>query len=60
MTWDMAPGDGLHRIFDANIPYLVPMRDIFLQMAADDVIRSKWTEDILREWIDALIHTVTA
>ena len=32
------------------------MRDIFLQMAADDVFRAKWTEDIHREWIDALIR----
>ena len=30
------------------------MRDIFLQMAANDVFCAKWTEDIHREWIDAL------
>ncbi|MCY3873652.1 MAG: PIN domain-containing protein [Rhodobacteraceae bacterium] len=47
---------GFTALLDANILYPAPMRDIFLQMAADDVFRAKWTEDIHREWIDALIR----
>ena len=47
---------GFPALLDANILYPAPMRDIFLQMAADDVFRAKWTEDIHREWIDALIR----
>ena len=45
---------GFTALLDANILYPAPMRDIFLQLAADDVFRVKWTEDIHREWIDAL------
>lgn len=47
---------GFTALLDANILYPAPMRDILLQMAADDVFRAKWTEDIHREWIDALIR----
>lgn len=46
---------GVTALLDANILYPAPMRDIFLQLAADDVFRAKWTADIHREWIDALI-----
>ena len=47
---------GFTALLDANILYPAPMRDIFLQLAADDLFRAKWTEDIHREWIDALIR----
>ncbi len=47
---------GFTALLDANILYPAPMRDIFLQLAADDVIRAKWTEDIHREWMEALIR----
>ncbi|MDE0293344.1 MAG: hypothetical protein OXH92_21875 [Bryobacterales bacterium] len=47
---------GFTALLDTNILYPAPMRDIFLQMAADDFFRAKWTEDIHREWIDALIR----
>ena len=43
-------------LLDANILYPAPMRDIFLQLAVDDVFRTKWTADIHREWIDALLR----
>ena len=47
---------GFTALLDANILYPAPMRDIFLQLAADDLIRAKWTADIHREWIDALLR----
>ncbi len=47
---------GFTALLDANILYPAPMRDILLQLAADDVYRAKWTGDIHREWIDALIR----
>ena len=47
---------GFTALLDANILYPAPMRDIFLQLAADDVFRAKWTADIHREWIDALLR----
>ena len=46
---------GFTALLDANILYPAPMRDIFLQLAADDVFLAKWTTDIHREWIDALL-----
>lgn len=47
---------GLTAILDANVLYPAPVRDIFLQLATDDVFRAKWTADIHREWIDALLR----
>lgn len=47
---------GLTALLDANILYPAPMRDIFLQLAVDDLFRAKWTADIHREWINALLR----
>ena len=43
-------------LLDANILYPAPLRDIFLQLAVEDVFRAKWSSDIHREWIDALLQ----
>ena len=43
-------------LLDANILYPAPMRDIFMQLAVDDAFRARWTADIHREWIDALLR----
>ena len=43
-------------LLDANILYPAPLRDIFLQLAVEDVFRAKWSSDIHREWIDALLR----
>ena len=42
-------------LLDANILYPAPIRDIFLQLAASDAFQAKWTADIHREWIEALL-----
>ncbi|MDE2789141.1 MAG: PIN domain-containing protein [Paracoccaceae bacterium] len=47
---------GFTALLDANILYPAPVRNIFLQLAADDLFRAKWTDDIHREWIDALVR----
>lgn len=47
---------GVTALLDANILYPAPMRDIFLQLAVDDLFRAKWTADIHREWIRALLR----
>ena len=47
---------GFTVLLDANILYPAPVRDIFLQLATDDLVRAKWTADIHREWIDALLR----
>jgi predicted nucleic acid-binding protein len=43
-------------LFDANVLYPAPIRDILLQLAVDDLFRAKWTADIHHEWIDALLR----
>ena len=43
-------------LLDANVLYPAPMRDLLLQLAVMDVYRAKWTDDIHREWIDALLE----
>ena len=44
-------------LLDANVLYPAPVRDIFLQLAVMDSFRAKWTADIHREWIGALMRT---
>ena len=43
-------------LLDANVLYPASVRDIFVQLAKDDLFRAKWTADIQREWIEALIR----
>ncbi|MDE0033244.1 MAG: PIN domain-containing protein [Deltaproteobacteria bacterium] len=43
-------------LLDANVLYSAPIRDLFLQLAVSDVFRVKWTADIHREWIEALLR----
>lgn len=43
-------------LFDANVLYPAPIRDILLQLAATDVFRARWTADIHDEWISALLR----
>lgn len=43
-------------LFDANVLYPAPMRDALMQLAVADLFKAKWTADIHREWIDALLR----
>ena len=43
-------------LLDANVLYPAPIRDLLLQLAVEDVFRAKWTADIHREWIEALLR----
>ncbi|TBR61241.1 PIN domain-containing protein [Westiellopsis prolifica IICB1] len=43
-------------LLDANTLYPAPMRDVLLQLAVTDLFRAKWTADIHREWIEALLR----
>jgi hypothetical protein len=43
-------------LLDANIFYPAPTRDLFLQLAVSDLFRARWTADIHREWINALLR----
>lgn len=43
-------------LLDANVLYPAPIRDILLQLAVTDLFRAKWTAEIHREWIEALLR----
>ncbi len=43
-------------LLDANVLYRAPVRDIFVQLVENDIVRARWTRDIHREWIAALLR----
>lgn len=43
-------------LLDANVLYPAPTRDVLMQLAVMDIFKAKWSEDIHREWIDALMR----
>jgi len=43
-------------LLDANILYPAPVRDVFLQLAVSDLFRARWSADIHREWMEALLR----
>ncbi len=43
-------------LLDANVLYPAPMRDLLIQIALTDVFRARWSADIHREWIEALLR----
>jgi hypothetical protein len=44
-------------LLDANVLFPAPLRDVFLQLAVTDLFRAKWTADIHREWMGALLRS---
>ena len=46
----------LTALLDANVLYPAPIRDILLQLAVEDLFRAKWTADIHKEWVEALLR----
>ena len=38
-------------IYDANILYPAPLRDLFIRLAQAGLVRAKWTEAIHDEWV---------
>ena len=43
-------------LLDANMLYPAPLRDLLMQLAVTDLFKAKWTADIHREWIDAILR----
>lgn len=43
-------------IYDANILYPAPLRDLFIRLAQAGLIRARWTETIHDEWMRNLIQ----
>ena len=42
-------------IYDACVLYPAPLRDLMIRLARTRRFRARWTEDIHKEWIDALL-----
>ena len=42
-------------ILDANVLYPLLMRDVLLSLAHADLYSARWSADIQREWMDALV-----
>lgn len=42
-------------LLDANILASMTLTDIFVQLAVDDLFHARWTNDIHREWIAAVL-----
>jgi predicted nucleic acid-binding protein len=46
----------LTALLDANVLYPAPMRDLLIQVAISELFIAKWSADIQREWIEALLR----
>jgi hypothetical protein len=42
-------------VYDANILYAAPLRDLFIRLANIGLVRAKWTEAIHDEWLRSVI-----
>ncbi len=45
----------LTAVYDANILYPAPIRDLFIRLAPAGLVRAKWTETIHEEWMHNLL-----
>lgn len=43
-------------VYDANILYSAPLRDLFIRLAQADLVRARWTDQIHEEWVRNLLH----
>ena len=43
-------------LLDANILASMTLTDIFVQLAVDDLFHARWTNDIHREWVAAVLR----
>ena len=44
-------------VYDACILYSAALRDLLVRLAMTELFQAKWTEDIHREWMDAVLKT---
>lgn len=43
-------------IYDANVLYPAPLRDLLMWLALQDVVLARWTDDIHDEWIRSVLR----
>lgn len=42
-------------LYDANVLYPAPLRDLLMRVAAAGLVQAKWTDAIHEEWIRSLL-----
>ena len=47
-------------VFDACVLYPAPLRDALMRLALTDLFKAHWTEDIHKEWINAVLRNNTS
>lgn len=43
-------------LYDANVLYPAPLRDLLMQLALQDIYLARWTDEIHDEWINNLLQ----
>jgi hypothetical protein len=43
-------GPPVTAVYDANILYPAPLRDLFIRLAQAGLVRARWSETIHNEW----------
>jgi len=43
-------------IYDANVLYPAPLRDLLMWLALQDVVLARWTDDIHEEWMRSVLR----
>lgn len=46
----MSRGAGFTAFFDSNALYPLRLRDLLLRLAATDLFRARWSDDVLQDW----------
>src|SRR5438046_1599800 len=46
-------------IYDANVLYPAPLRDLLMWVALQDVVLARWTDDIHEEWMRSVLRDRT-
>jgi hypothetical protein len=44
-------------LYDANVLYPAPLRDLLMYLALTDLFRARWTDAIHDEWIRSVLET---
>lgn len=43
-------------MLDANVLYSAAIRDIFMEVALSNLYRARWSADVQREWLEAIVR----
>jgi predicted nucleic acid-binding protein len=52
--------DPIKAVYDANVLYSAPLRDLFIRLAQADLVQARWTELIHDEWIRNVVRDYAA